>query len=88
MADIAGEEIPNDPVILENACAFASGDLANPFPPVVAGAAFAYLMEGKDNVTGEVRTWPSTTRDFTGVDYTGPNEPVSVAVAATRVLAD
>lgn len=49
---------------------------------------FRYLMQAWDSVTNTQYTWLSLTRDFTGIDYPGPNSPTNIAIAGLVIMCD
>lgn len=49
-----------------------------------AGMPSIHIMEAKDSVTGAIYNWSvSSSPDFIGTGYPGPNSPTQIAVRAT-----
>ena len=47
---------------------------------------FSYIMQAEDSITGQVYRWPSSTRDYAGTGYPGPNSPIEISVIMQRKI--
>jgi hypothetical protein len=80
MADVDGFEFVITPF-----ASSAVGSRALEFVEGIgAGATINYIMEAKDSVTGVTYRWATTSPDFAGTGYPGPNAATQIAVSMTK----